>query len=72
MVLPETILFLLFPSPPAFIPTALPFVALFLEVMLLFKILIPKIGKKAEFKIENNSSRQVFYKKIREIMKKLK
>jgi len=36
------------------------------------EILIPKIGKKAEFKIENNSSRQVFYKKIREIMKKLK
>jgi dephospho-CoA kinase len=36
------------------------------------EILIPKIGKKAEFKIENNSSRQVFYKKIREIIKKLK
>jgi dephospho-CoA kinase len=36
------------------------------------EILIPKIGEKADFKIDNNSSRQAFNKKIREIMKKLK
>jgi dephospho-CoA kinase len=36
------------------------------------EILIPKIGEKSDFKIENNASKRVFHKKIREIMKKLK
>lgn len=33
------------------------------------EILIPQIGKKADFKIENNSSRQNFYREIKKIIK---
>ena len=36
------------------------------------EILIPEIGKKADFKIENNGSRDDFYKKIDTIMKSIK
>lgn len=36
------------------------------------ELAIPKIGQKADFKIENNGSREVLYKKIQEILKKLK
>ncbi|KPJ57264.1 hypothetical protein AMJ49_01525 [Parcubacteria bacterium DG_74_2] len=36
------------------------------------EILIPKIGQKADFKIENNGTFTSFYKEIRMIMEKLK
>jgi len=34
------------------------------------EILIPQIGKKADFKIENNGSRQNFYREIKKIINK--
>jgi dephospho-CoA kinase len=36
------------------------------------EILIPQIGKKADFKIENNSSRQNFYREIKKITNKIR
>jgi hypothetical protein len=35
------------------------------------EILIPTIGKQANFKIENNDAINIFYKKIQEIKKQL-
>lgn len=35
------------------------------------EILIPKIGKKADYKIENNGSRKDFYDKIKRILNKI-
>lgn len=35
------------------------------------EVLIPKIGKKADFKIENNGSKQNFYREIRVIIRNL-
>lgn len=35
------------------------------------EILIPEIGKKADFKIENNGSKTLFFQKTRELMTKL-
>ena len=35
------------------------------------EVLIPDIGKKADFEIENNSSEEEFQKKTKEIMKKI-
>jgi dephospho-CoA kinase len=35
------------------------------------EILIPKIGKKADYKIENNGSKQNFHQEIRRIIEKL-
>lgn len=34
------------------------------------EILIPKIGKKADYKIENNGSKPLFYKEVRKIIQK--
>ena len=36
------------------------------------EILVPEIGKKADFKIENNGSRDDFYKEVDKIIKNLK
>ena len=35
------------------------------------EILIPKIGKKADFKIENNGSKQNFYKSVKTVLNKM-
>lgn len=35
------------------------------------EILIPKIGKKADYKIENSGSKQLFYKELRKIIQKI-
>jgi len=36
------------------------------------EILIPKMGKRSDFKIENSGSKEDFYKKIKEILKQIK
>jgi len=35
------------------------------------EILIPKIGKKADYKIENSGSKPLFYKELRKIIQKI-
>jgi len=35
------------------------------------EILIPKIGKKADYKIKNDGSKQNFYKELRKIIQKI-